>query len=333
MSDKGKIPSRQCWFIREGRTAPEYQLDSLIEKYIEYMACRTLMMFDYKGLPDGITNKDIEKIVQFKGKGFFLKLGDRFYLLEGSFSNYVTWNYEPKEAIIRNPALDDLKNSYIIDDDVIVIPNDSFYVGLMDMFEDNALQLASTDISINFALYNMRLKSIFKADDDNTADSINDVLDDVYNGKRPSTIVSEDLYKKSIESIEYNRTANNDIKELIELKQYLKANWYIDLGVNANYNMKREAVSEGEFEMNDDALMPLIDNMLMVRKDAIKKINSKWNLDISVDFSSAWKKIRKEIILSTKEEEAEVKVLENSIKEGDESVEGNETEGNIKSNE
>lgn len=325
--EKG-VPSRQCWFIRDGMTKPQLQLDSLIEKYIGYMADRTIMMFDYKNLPDGMTVKDIEKLTQFRTKACWIEHNGRFYVLTGSFKDFITWNEEAKEVIIVNPALPDLKTSYIIDKDVIIIPNDSYYMGLLPMFEDNALQLASTDISINFALYNMRLKSIFTADDDETVEAINKLLDDVYNGIKPSAIVTEDLFKKCIESIEYNRTANTDLKDLIELKQYLKANWYIDLGVNANYNMKREAVSEDEFEMNDDALMPLIDNMLLCRQKAIEKINAKWNLNISVDFSSAWKKIRKEIILSTKEEEAEVKVIEKSLEEGETDDSKNEAEGN-----
>lgn len=300
------------------------QLESLIRMYMGYMYNRTFRMFDYKNLPSGITIKDMEKYTQIEGKSFFLKIGDRFYILRGDFKWDVTWNNEPKSAIIVNPALGSkLKSTeYILDDDCICLPNDSMFIGLNPLHETNAVQLASTDISLTFASFNTRLKKLFTANDDNTKKSIDKLLDDIYNGKEITSIVTDDLYKSSIESVDYNTSSNNDIKDLIELKQYIKANWYIDLGINANYNMKREAINDNETHVNDDALIPLIDDMLICRQDAIKKINEKYGLDISVELSSAWKKIREEITLKL---EAEKKSVESEEK-SEEKIEGDSNE-------
>ena len=75
---------------------------------------------------------------------------------------------------------------------------------------------------------------------------------------------------------------------MIESEQYIKASWYNDLGLNANYNMKRESINSGESQLNDDALLPLIDDMLQCRKNAIEKINSMFDTSISVSLASAW---------------------------------------------
>ena len=99
---------------------------------------------------------------------------------------------------------------------------------------------------------------------------------------------------------------------LIELKQYIKANWYMDLGINANYNMKREAINENEATLNEDALIPLIDDMLECRKKAIEKINNMFGYNIAIDFSSAWKKLKKEIEMEEKLQEKQAKMLEDS---------------------
>ena len=96
----------------------------------------------------------------------------------------------------------------------------------------------------------------------------------------------------------------------MELKQYQLAQFYIELGINANYNMKRESVSADEFRMNDDALMPLIDQMLAVRKLACKQINDLFGLNIDVELNSAWLKIAKEVVNEVKQEEAEVEKIE-----------------------
>lgn len=323
MPDETKIPSRQNWFIRDGTVKKELQLSSLVEMYITYMFDRTLMMFDYKGLPDGITNKDMEKFTQMEGKSFFLKHNGRFYILYGSFYDFITWNKEPSKALIVNPALPDLKQFYTIDVDCVVVPNDSNYYGLYPMMESNAVQMAQADISLAFAGFNTRFKSMFTADDDNTKDSINKLIEDIWNGVKPSAVLTDDLYKNSVNGISYNQGQTNDIVDLIELKQYIKANWYIDLGINANYNMKRESLNESEMQVNDDALMPLIDNMLYVRKKAIEKINQIFDLNISVEFSSAWKKIKKEIENSMKMEEAEIQTAEEPTNEN----EGGEADG------
>lgn len=311
------IPSRKNWYIRDGTVATELQLSSLVDMYIGYMLDRTLMMFEYQNLPDGITPKDMEKFTQLQGQSFFIKHNNRFYILYGSFSNYVTWNCEPKEALLVNPALPDLKTKYVIDEDVIVYPNDAYYMGLFPMLQNNAIQMAQADISLSYAGFNTRLKTMFTADDDNTKDSIDKMLEGIWNGEKIRAILSENLYKKSVEGISYSNGQVNDITSLIELKQYIKANWYMDLGINANYNMKRETLNDGELQANDDVLMPLIDNMLKVRREALDKINQKWGLNITIDFSSSWKKIKKEIENKALLEEAEIEAVQEEPKGDD----------------
>lgn len=308
--DTVTIPKRKNWYIRDGVVNPRLQLDNLVEMYIGYMFDRTIKMFEFENLPDGITYKDMEKFTQMQGQSFFIKHKGRYYILYGSFSDFITWNSEPKSALIRNPALPDLKNKYTIDVDCVVYPNDSHYIGLYPMFETSAIQLASTDISLTFASFNTRLKKIFTANDDNTKESIDALLTDIYNGKEITSIVTDDLYKSSVESVDYNSSQNNDIKDLIELKQYIKANWYIDLGVNANYNMKREALNENEIASGTDTLIPLIDDMLDCREQAIKKINNMFGLDIKVRLSSVWARLRKEL---DQEEQVKEATIDNLI--------------------
>jgi hypothetical protein len=91
---------------------------------------------------------------------------------------------------------------------------------------------------------------------------------------------------------------------LIESQQYIRATWFNDLGLNANYNMKRESINSGESQLNDDALLPLVDNMLECRKIAVDKINAMFDTSISVDLASAWKD--NEIELENAQQEMEV---------------------------
>ena len=109
-----------------------------------------------------------------------------------------------------------------------------------------------------------------------------------------------------------NTKQGNDLKDVIESYQYLKGSWFNELGLNANYNMKREAINESESDMNEDALLPMIDNMLISRQDAVKQINEMFGTNISVELSSSWKKIRTEIENREEIQEVEIENLEDS---------------------
>jgi hypothetical protein len=79
---------------------------------------------------------------------------------------------------------------------------------------------------------------------------------------------------------------------------------YNELGLNANFNMKREALGAGESGLNDDILLPFCDDMLRMRKEGLEEINKMFGTHITVDYSSAWKHNMREV-------EAELKNLEN----------------------
>ena len=62
--------------------------------------------------------------------------------------------------------------------------------------------------------------------------------------------------------------------------------------------MKRESLSEGETHLNEGTLLPLADHMLRIRQADVEKLNSMYGLSVSVDFSSAWLKLREQMELA-----------------------------------
>ena len=75
---------------------------------------------------------------------------------------------------------------------------------------------------------------------------------------------------------------------MFEFEQYLKASMYNEIGLSANFNMKRERLTSAEIETNSDNLYPLVDDMLNNRRLAIEKINEMFETDIKVEFNSSW---------------------------------------------
>ena len=103
-------------------------------------------------------------------------------------------------------------------------------------------------------------------------------------------IAENGFLDNSLKVTPYSTTGSHStIQNIIELEQYLRATWYNDLGLNANYNMKRESLNSTESQLNDDALLPLVNNMLQCRKEGFDKVNEKYGTNITVELNSSWK--------------------------------------------
>ena len=100
---------------------------------------------------------------------------------------------------------------------------------------------------------------------------------------------------KKLETIDYAK--GSDIKSLIELKQYILGTFYQELGIQSQFNMKREAINEAEAALSEDILYPLIDDMLVQRQIGLEKVNKMYGTNITVELSSVWKQLREQRLL------------------------------------
>lgn len=172
------------------------------------------------------------------------------------------------------------------------------------MFQKYATLLSENELSIKMAVVNTRLVNMISAADDRTRASAENFLADIEKGK--TGVIAANEFFEGIKSTPYGSTGNtNTITNLIELEQYLKASWFNELGINANYNMKRESINAEESQLNNDALLPLIDDMLKCRQDGAQRVNDMFGTDISVEFNSAWEDNIEEIELEQEKLAAE----------------------------
>lgn len=284
-----------------------------IRNHIAYMLNRTQAMFEWKNLPDTIPTRSLELFLQVNGNVCFYEYENNLYVFTGGLGGEPNVYYMPTIYTIANPALK-LSKSLKIDVDCVVMPNDSLYVGLLPMLSRYATLLCENELSIKIATVNSRIVDLIGAPDDRTRASAEKFLEDIEAGK--PGVIAENAFLDGIRAQPYGGTSNtNAITNLIELEQYLKASMFNELGLNANYNMKRESLNSAESQLNDDALLPFVDNMLKCRQTAVDKVNAMYGTDISVDFASSWKDNIEELDL--KHEEMQGDVPEEDLKEGD----------------
>lgn len=286
--------------------------DYITNLHISEWLNRMQSIFHYTGLPETVPERILELWVQCNGHVAFLEHNGTYYIISGDFAGELNYNYMPKEYSTVNPYIPTLPPFHTVNENCVIIPNDSLYMGLLPILKKYAWEETETDISMRVALINSRLEFIMGAPDSNTRKNAVAFLEDVESGKLG--VIQENAFLDGLKVSPTGRAgAHAIIQQLDEHRQYLRGTLFNTLGLDANYNMKRERLTNGETELNADALLPLVDNMLSQRRIALEKINAMYGLSITVDFASSWKLQRQEI-------ESEITERDDDVKEGENNV-------------
>lgn len=256
------------------------------------MLNRTQHIFKWEGLPDTIPSRMLECYLQTNGNACFYKHENNLYVFVGGLGGEPDVYYRPTIYTIANPALK-LSVNAKINEDCVVMPNDSFYMGLLPLFSRYTTMICENELSMQLNIIQSRIISLISADDDRTYKSAKEYIDKVVRGELD--VISDSQFFEGLRTQPYNSGAVHSLTDLIEMEQYLKASFYNELGINANYNMKRESLNTEESQLNHDALYPLIDDMLDNRKKYIEKVNAMFGTSITVDLDSSWKDNQKEL--------------------------------------
>jgi len=242
-------------------------------------------MFTYEGLPDTIPVQWLESYLQRNGSCCIAEHDGKLYALLGNAGGELDEYYQPTTYTVANPALK-LSKTYKIGEDCVYCRNDYDAIGLVPLVSRYCGLMTENLLTVRISDINMRMMNLLSAPDDNTLQSTIKYLKDLEDGKLG--VVGETPFFDGLK-LQSRGAGNGDYMiQFIELQQYLKGSMYNELGINANFNMKREALSGQEVALNDDALMPLIDDMLKQRRAMCDKLNEMFGLNVSVDYGSTW---------------------------------------------
>ena len=263
-------------------------LDSYVFQYLN----RLQSMFKYSGLPDTIPAKWLEHYLLVNGSCIFVMDGEDLIVTTGGWGGMPNRYYVPTEYIVSNPYVkEQTRKTYTIDEDCVLIRNDAYAVGIMPLLMRYATQLVENDVTMNIADILARATLTITALSGRDRESVEQWLKRIRRGELaaigelPAMIGNQD---RNVNIQPFQSTAST-LTDLIEYHQYLKAGLFNELGLNSNYNMKRESINSNESQLNDDMLHPFIDEMLKERREALEKVNEMFGTNITVDFDSAWK--------------------------------------------
>lgn len=292
-----------------------------VRTYVNYMLNRVQSMFKYNGLPDTIPQKMIELYIMVNGHAVIVEHEGSLYVCFGSWGGEPDEYYVPKNYIVANPYLN-LFKTFTINEDCVLAHNDSLYYGLMPMFQRYASLLVENDITMRMVDINSRISALIDAKDDSTYASAQKYLADIEAGE--NGVIASQAFFDGITTQPYGEHNYQRLTDLIEFHQYMKASWFNELGLNSNYNMKREAITSNESQLNDDMLLPLIDDMFNCRQLWIEQVNNMFGTNWSIEWASSWKDNEQENDLTL--ELMDAKVDSERSEGGEEDVESGDEE-------
>jgi len=242
-------------------------------------------MFKYHNLPDTLPAKELELLLQCHGYAVICKINGELYAVKAGLGGECDVYGNPTQAVVTVPYLK-YNATLDIDTDCVVMNNDTMQTGLIPMYQKYCTLLNENEITMLLVTINKRIQNFISANDDSTVQSARKFLENVYAGK--VGVIAEQRLFDSLKIANVGTNAGINLKDLFEYEQYLKASLYNEIGLSANFNMKRERLTKAEVECNTDNLYPLPDEMLSSRREAIDKINEMFGTDITVEFNSSW---------------------------------------------
>lgn len=257
---------------------------------------RVVKMFEWQGAPETIDIDFLNVTLLTNGNICFTKINNKLYALFGNVGGEPNEYYFPTRYIIANPVLG--SKNCIINVDCVVMFNTTIdrFVQPKDyqspfktLIDTTAQQLAEITISVITALKNIRAAILISAKDEQTKTAAELALKDIYSGE-PAKVFKDKVIESL--SITVNPVVGDCARAIAELReqyQFTLAQFYNAIGINANYNMKRERLNTAEVNTNTDALLINIADMLEQRRKAVDKINAMFGTSITVDFSEEWK--------------------------------------------
>lgn len=268
-------------------------------QYFDMLTNKACNLFVWEGLPETVDERALNLGLILNGKVCFTEFDGKLYALTGNIGGEPNAYYEPQLFIIANPILgskqvkirqkdgsdsiEGLDGILMTNTDVDAM-SDRPKGGLYGLIYQFAGLLADNVSSLNVSQINGRVSQIFTADNEAMARTAEVVLKEIYEG-RPYKIVSQDLIEKLGALPAASAGQTNTLLNLMEIHQFFLAQFYAELGIIANYNMKRERINTAESEMNSGCLDINIWNMLENRKKAVEKINELFGTSISVELN------------------------------------------------
>ena len=182
------------------------------------------------------------------------------------------WNGNKKNGVV------------IFNTDIDQLGVNSWTNGLYDLISQTATLLADNIVSINCQQINSRVQVFFTADGEGAATAGELVLKKMYAGSPYQILRGDVLDNLQVNPVSHQGVANN-ITQLVELQNFIVANFFQSIGVKGNNVMKRERLIEAEIEEQNDMVALSLLEMITSWEKGFREVNEMYGTDIHVELN------------------------------------------------
>lgn len=260
--------------------------------YFKWLLNKTASCFYITGLPDTVDETYLKSNLLLDGNVCITKFDDKLYACIGSQGGPPDEYYCGTIYTIANPVLGS-KMVKIGTDGVVVyntkldkFTGDCWISGLYELINQTATLLADNIISISCCQINTRIQAMVTADSEAQALGGEIALKKMYAGQ-PYQVLRSDLIDKIHVNPINNASNAQNISELVELHNYIIANYFQSIGIKANDIRKKSHVLQDEIDVQNDYLQISIYEILACWQAGFDKVNELYDTDIHVELNPA----------------------------------------------
>lgn len=271
--------------------------------YFKWLLNKLNQIFKWNNLPETVDETFLNNMLFLNGNVCWTdKLKGQLTVYYGNPGGEPDRYYMPTLFTIANPVMGSASVRIENDAEGIMMFNskgDKFFTympstgGLFELIHQTATLLADNVVSINTAQINTRVQGIVTAGSDVLRRSAEVYMKQLYAGK-PYTVIDENLAASIKVNPISSSASSNYISQLIELHQYIIAQFFNSVGIKTNPVNKKERLITDEINSVDNYLAVSLNEMLISRQESIERINKKYNTNISVELADELKPVVEE---------------------------------------
>lgn len=256
--------------------------------YFKWLLSKTCSCFYFKNLPGTLDEFYIKSTLLCEGDICISDWDGKLYAVSGFAGGEPDEYYKPTVYTMAQPRLGS-KSAEIGVNGVVIYntPLDAYIGGgLYGLISQTATLLADNIVSINCCQINSRVAAFITADSDSQAIAAENILKNLYAGK-PYKVMRSDLIDKINVNPVATASTSNTISELVELHNYIIANYFQSIGIRANNMRKKAHLLQDEIDVQNEFLQVSIYEIMSSWQKGFDKVNEMFGTKIEVCLSPA----------------------------------------------
>lgn len=256
--------------------------------YFKWLLSKTCSCFYFKNLPETLDEFYIKSTLLCEGDICISEWGGKLYAVSGFAGGEPDEYYKPTIYTMAQPRLGS-KSVKIGENGVVIYnaPIDAYISGgIYGLISQTSTLLADNIVSINCCQINSRVAAFVTADSDSQAIAAENILKNLYAGK-PYKVMRSDLIDKINVNPIATAATSNTISELVELHNYIIANYFQSIGIRANNMRKKAHLLQDEIDVQNEFLQVSIYEIMSSWQKGFDKVNEMFGTEIEVCLSPA----------------------------------------------